>query len=171
MEAHHSFFGNPRTWVAIAFVIFFVLFGKKLWAALASMLDKHAATIRADLEEAARLRKEGEALLADAKTRREAAITEAKAMIEAAHVEARRVAETAAAEAEAAGKRREKMAMDRIAAAEKAAVTEVRQAAAEIAARASEQVIATTLSPEADASLIDHAIAGLPAALARARAA
>ncbi len=119
MEAHHSFFANPRSWVAIAFVIFFVLFGRKLWAALAAVLDKHAATIRADLDEAARLRKEGETLLADAKTRREAAIIEAKALLESAHAEARRVAEQAGIEAEAAGHRREKMALDRIAAAEK----------------------------------------------------
>ena len=34
-----SLFEDPRTWVAIAFVIFFVLFGRKLWAALTKMLD------------------------------------------------------------------------------------------------------------------------------------
>lgn len=171
MHEHQGFFANPRSWVAIAFVIFFVLFGKKLWTTLAAMLDKHAATIRADLDEAARLRKEGETLLADATARRQAAIADAKALIESAHAEARRVAEQAGIDAEAAGKRREKMAMERIAAAEKAAVTEVRLAAADIAARAAEQVIAATLSAEADSPLIDHGIAGLPAALGRARAA
>ena len=62
------------------------------------------------------------------------------------------------------------MALDRIAAAEKAAVTEVRVAAATIAVRAAEQVIRQTLSPEADAAIIDHSVAGLPAALTRARA-
>jgi F-type H+-transporting ATPase subunit b len=57
------------------------------------------------------------------------------------------------------------MAHDRIAAAEKAAVTEVRLAAAEVAGVASEQIIRTTLTgTEADA-LVDHAIAQLPAAL------
>ncbi len=171
MEPHHSFFANPRSWVAIAFVIFLVLFGKKLWTALAAMLDKHAATIRADLDEAQRLRKEGEAMLADAKTRREAAIAEAKTLIESAHAEAQRVAAQAGIDAEAASRRHEKTALERIAAAEKAAVTEVRLAAADIAARAAEQVIAATLTAEADAPLVDRAIAGLPAALTRARAA
>ncbi len=76
-------------------------------------------------------------------------------------------AEQARIDAEAAGQRREKMAMERIAAAEKAAVTDVRLAAADIAARAAQEVIATTLSAEADAAIIDRAIAGLPAALAR----
>ena len=52
-----------------------------------------------------------------------------------------RVAREAAAEAEAATQRRERMAMDRIAAAEKAAVDEVRSLAAEIATAAAEQVI------------------------------
>ncbi len=62
----HEFFAEPRSWVAIAFVIFFVLFGAKLWAALAAMLDKHASGIRAELDEASRLRTEAERMLTDA---------------------------------------------------------------------------------------------------------
>ncbi len=163
----HAFFAEPRSWVAVAFVIFFVLFGSKLWAALAGMLDKHATSIRAELDEASRLRTEAEKMLADAQTRREQALTEARALIQSAHAEAARVAEQARIDAEAAGTRREKMAMERIGAAEKAAITDVRLAAADIAARAAQEVIAATLSAEGDAAIIDRAIAGLPAALAR----
>ncbi len=163
----HAFFAEPRSWVAIAFVIFFAVFGSKLWRALTAMLDKHAASIRSELEEASHLRKEAERMLADAQTRREAALTEAKALIQSAHAEAARVADQARVDAEAAGKRREQMAMDRIAAAEKAAVTDVRVAAADIAARAAQDVIAATLSAEADGAIIDRAIASLPAALVR----
>jgi F-type H+-transporting ATPase subunit b len=163
----HEFFAEPRSWVAIAFVIFFVLFGKKIWGALTAILDKHADAVRAELDEASRLRKEAEAMLAEASTRREAALVDARAMIAAAHAEAARVAEQAKLDAEASGKRREQMAMDRIAAAEKAAVTEVQLAAADIATRAAQEVIAATLSAAADAPIIDRAIAGLPAALTR----
>ena len=163
----HGFFHEPRSWVAIAFVIFFVIFGNRLWKALAGLLDKHSETIRFELDEATRLRSEAEKMLSDATARREAALTEARAMIDAAHAEAGRVAEQARADAEASGRRREQMAMDRIAAAEKAAVTEVRLAAADIAARAAQEVIAATLSAEADATIIDRAIASLPAALVR----
>ena len=171
MEHHESFFGDPRSWVAIAFVIFFVLFGRKIWAALAAMLDKHTASIRAELDEAARLRSEAQTMLTDARIQREAALRDAKSLLEAAQAEAVRVGEQAHADAEASNRRREKMAIDRIAAAEKAAVTDVRLAAADLAARAAEQVIAATLSAAGDAPLVDHAIAGLPAALGRARAA
>ena len=62
----HEFFAEPRSWVAVAFVIFFAIFGGKIWKALAAMLDKHTATIRADLEEASRLRVDAEKMLADA---------------------------------------------------------------------------------------------------------
>ena len=163
----HEFFAEPRSWVAVAFVLFFVIFGSKIWKALAAMLDKHGAAIRAELEEASRLRKDAERMLADANTKRETALAEARALIQSAHSEAARVAEQARSDAETAGRRREQMAMDRIAAAEKAAVTDVRIAAADIAARAAQQVIATTLSAEADAAIIDRAIAGLPSALVR----
>ncbi len=48
----HGFFGEPKNWVFIAFVLFFVLFGRKLWSALAGMLDDRASKVRAELEEA-----------------------------------------------------------------------------------------------------------------------
>ncbi len=144
-----EFFAEGRNWVSIAIVLFFVLFGRKLWAALAGMLDGHAEEVRVALAEAQRLRREAESMLADATQRREAA----------------RVAAEAAAEAARAAARRERLATDRIAAAEKAAIAEVRLAAAEIAAVASEQVIRTTLSGAESDALVDRAIAQLPAAL------
>lgn len=166
-----GFFGEPRNWVLIAFILFFLLFGKKLWGALAGMLDDRAAKVRAELEEAARLRQEAEAMLRDAEKRREETLREAQALIAGAKTEAERVAAAAAADAEASAKRREQMAMDRIAAAEKAAVDEVRTTAAEVATVAARQVIAEGLSADADAHLIDHAITQLPSALANRRAA
>jgi F-type H+-transporting ATPase subunit b len=166
-----SFITEPRTWVALAFIIFFVLFGRRLWSAVAGMLDDRAARVRTELEEAARLRREAEAMLRDAEQRRAQALAEAKGLIEGAQAEAARVSAAAMAEAEASAKRREQMAIDRIAAAEKAAVDEVRLTAAEVATVAARQVIAEGLSMDADARLIDHAITQLPSALAQRRVA
>jgi F-type H+-transporting ATPase subunit b len=166
-----GFFAEPRNWVVIAFVIFFVLFGGKLWSALTALLDNRTAAVKAELEEAARLRREAEAMLREAEASRSQALTEAKAMIEGAKAEAGRVAAAATAEAEASARRREQMALDRIAAAEKAAVDEVRLAAAEVATIAARQVIADGLTADADAVLIDQAISQLPAALGSRRAA
>jgi F-type H+-transporting ATPase subunit b len=161
-----GFFAEPRNWVVISFFIFFILFGRKLWSVLAGMLDDRAAKIRAELEEASRLRREAEAMLREAEATRAQALNEAKAMIEGAKAEAGRVAAAATAEAQAAAQRRERMALDRIAAAEKAAVDEVRLTAAEVATQAARQVISEGLSSDADAVLIDQAISQLPTALA-----
>jgi F-type H+-transporting ATPase subunit b len=166
-----SFFADPRNWVLIAFFLFFIIFGRKLWSALAQMLDDRAAKVRAELEEAARLRREAEAMLRDAETRRAEALREAQALIDGAKTEAGRVAAAAGAEAEASARRREQMAMDRIAAAEKTAVDEVRLTAVEVATMAARQVIAEGLGADADSRLIDHAITQLPSALAGRRVA
>jgi F-type H+-transporting ATPase subunit b len=171
MHHEESFFQDPRNWVLVAFILFFVLFGRKLWAALATMLDDRAATVKAELEEAARLRREAETMLREAEAARTQALADAKALIEGAKAEAQRVSAAAAAEAEGAARRRKQMAEDRIAAAEKAAIDEVRYTAAEVATVAARQVLAEGLTAQADAHLIDNAIMQLPAALASRRAA
>ena len=168
---HESLFADPRTWVGIAFIIFFVIFGSRIWVALTGLLDKRGEAIRSELDSAARLRREAEAMLQDAKVQRETALREAEAMLARAHEEAARVAVTARADAATSATRRERLAMERIGAAEKAAVTDVRLAAADVAARAAEQVIANGFGADADAALIDHAIQGLPTALSGRRAA
>jgi F-type H+-transporting ATPase subunit b len=160
-----SFWTDSKTWVAIAFFLFFILFGKRLWKALADLLDSRAEQIRREMNEAARLRQEAEQMLQEATRSREQALAEAKAMIDGAKAEAERLATGLAEEAQATARRREQMALDRIGAAEKAAVDEVRVTAAEVATAAARDVIAEGLPPEADARLIDHSIERLPAAL------
>ncbi len=171
MHEHESFFADPKNWVAIAFFIFFILFGKKLWTALSGMLDARGEKVKAELEEASRLRSEAEAMLRAAEKSRDEALAEAKALITGAQAEATRLAAATAAEAEASAKRREKMALDRIAAAEKAAVDEVKMAAVDVATAAARAVIAEGLTPDAGVALIDQAITQLPSALAARRAA
>ena len=84
MHHEESFFGDPRNWVVLAFILFFVLFGRKLWGALAGLLDARATTVKAELDEASRLRQEAETMLQDAEKQRAAALTDAKSLIERA---------------------------------------------------------------------------------------
>ncbi len=169
---HHdaSLWADPRFWVGIAFFLFFAIFGRKMVGLLLATLDKRSLSIKRELDEAGRLRQEAEAMLADANARRQAALQEAQLMLDSARSEAQRMGEAARAEAASSAARRERMALDRIDAAEKAAVSDVRHAAAELAGRAAERMLAD-FSAEADAALIDRAIQGLPAALASRRAA
>jgi len=153
---------DPEFWVLVSFVIFFVAFGSRLWRVVAGLLDGRADAIRAELAEATRLREEAEAMLADAQRARTEAMAEAGEVLARSQAEAARLTQAAMAEAEAAGKRRERLALDRIAAAEKAAITDVRHIAADIATQAAEMVIAKDAQSDA---LVDRAIADLPRAL------
>jgi F-type H+-transporting ATPase subunit b len=153
---------DPEFWVLVSFVIFFVLFGSRLWRVVAGLLDGRADAIRAELAEATRLREEAEAMLADAQRARTEAMAEAGEVLARSQAEAVRLTQAAMAEAEAAGKRRERLALERIAAAEKAAITDVRHIAADIATQAAEQVISRDTQSDA---LVDRAIADLPRAL------
>ena len=156
---------EPEFWVFVSFVIFFVLFGRRLWASVIGMLDSRATSIRAELAEAQRLRAEAEAMLTQAQQARTEALAEAEQVLARSRIEAAQVAQAAAADAEASGKRRERVALDRIGAAEKAAVTEVRQAAADVATNAARQVIAQGLGHDTETAILDQAIADLPRAL------
>ena len=172
MEGHHeTFFTNPRTYVGLAFLIFFLIFGAKIVSSVLGILDKRSQAIRNELDEASRLRAEAERMLQEAQANREQSQKDADALMAQAREEAGRVAESARTDAANAAKRRERLAMERIAAAEKAAVAEVRIAAAETAARAASRVIAKNFGAEADGKLINDAIQGLPSALAKRRAA
>ena len=54
---------SQTAWVLIAFILFFVLVGKKLWSALTTNLDQRKKIIENELNEAKKLREEAQAEL------------------------------------------------------------------------------------------------------------
>jgi len=164
-ELHHepSALGlTAPAWVALAMlVVIAIMLFAKVPTLIGRMLDGKIATIRQQLDEAAALRAEAEALLAEAKQRNAASAGDAAAIV--AHAEQEAAALLAKAEADAAElvARRGQMAEDKIAAAERSALAEVRARAADAATRAAAAIIADTHGAGADKPLVDKAIAGL----------
>jgi F-type H+-transporting ATPase subunit b len=153
---------NATAWVALAMLfVIAILIWKKVPAAIGSSLDKKIAAIRAQLDEASRLRAEAEALKAEYEARAKAAAGDAEAMLAHARDEAEAIVTQAKADASALIERRGKMAEDKIAAAERAAVAEVRAKAANAAAAAAAKLIAERHDAGADKALVDRTIAGL----------
>ena len=95
------------------------------------------------------------------KPRRKSAEADAAAMREHAHEEARQIVAKAEADAADLMTRRAKMAEDKIAAAERSAIAEVRAKAASAAAAAAADLIAQKHDAGADKAIVDRTIAGL----------
>lgn len=121
-----QFLEDPRTWVALAFVLFIAAFAKKIGGAVAKGLDARAERIRSELQEASRLRREAETLLAEYRQKQAAYVKEAETMLADAHRDAQALRLQAEKELQAALDARTKQAMDRIAQEEANAVNEIR---------------------------------------------
>src|SRR6266550_1850659 len=92
---------EPETWVAIAFVILMVLFAYLgIHRTLLQALDKRAERIKAELDDARRLKDEAAKLLGEYKTKRASAEREAEEIIANAKGEAERIAVEAKAKME-----------------------------------------------------------------------
>ncbi|MCW2245393.1 F-type H+-transporting ATPase subunit b [Azospirillum fermentarium] len=153
---------KPEFWVALAFVIFAVLVWKKAKAAIVGALDARAEKIRAELDEAQRLREDAQAALAAYQRRQRDALKEAEAIIAHAREEAARIRAQAAADLESSLKRRETQAVDRIAQAEAAAVNEVRHLTVDLAIQAGRKLLSEGITAKQGDALIDQSIAELP---------
>jgi F-type H+-transporting ATPase subunit b len=150
---------NPHTWVYLAFFIFVVLAGPKIWKALAQMLDRRSLSIKSDLDEAQKLKDEAQALLAEYQRKQRDAMREAEEIIANARGLAQRQIKDAGKKLEENLARREKASLEKIAQAEAAALAEVRREAVDVATAAAAQVIRSQIDGVKGGALIDQAIA------------
>ncbi len=153
---------TPTQWVALSMIAILALFiWKKVPAAVGRALDKKIDGIRSQLAEAESLRKDAEALRSEYEVKARAAEGEAKAMIERANAEAKQIVAKARTDAKALVERRSRMAEDKIAAEERAAIADIRATTAKAAAAAAARLVAEKHDAKSDKALVDRAIAGL----------
>ncbi len=139
-------FAEPEFWVAVAFVILmgvFVYFG--VHRTVLTALDHRSDRIRAELDDARRLKDEAAKLLAEYKARHATAEREAEDIIASAKAEAERIASEATAKMEDFVARRTKSAESKIALAEAQALADVRAAAANAAVTAASTILSQTV--------------------------
>lgn len=153
---------NATAWVSLAMLVFLgILVWKKVPAVIGAALDKKISAIRTQLDEASTLRKEAEALKAEYEAKIARVAKEADAMRIAAEEEAAELISAAKVEAEALIIRRQKMAEDKIGAAERGAIADVRARAAAAATAAATALLRETHDSKADKGLVDDVISKL----------
>ena len=134
---------------------------KKVPAMIAGSLDKQISGIKAQLDQATALRAEAEAIKAEYEAKAKQAAQDAIDMKAAAVEEAKLIVSQAKVAATDLIGRRAKAAEDKIAAAERTAIADVRAKAAAVSAAAAAQLIATHHDANADAALVDASISSL----------
>jgi len=159
-------FTEPETWVAIAFVVLMGLFAYLgVHRTVLKALDNRAERIKAELDEARRLKDEAAKLLAEYKSKRSSAEREAQDIVSAAKADAERIATEAKAKMEDFVARRTKTAENKIALAEAQAVADVRAAAANAAVAAASTILSQSVKGNVADDLLAKGIAEVRAKL------
>ena len=154
-------FSDPTFWTAVAFVIIVLAIGRQAFRAVTSGLDKRADEIRRQLDEAETLRVEAQKMLADYKRKQRDAEKEAEELLTHARAESERMREKAQQDLEADLKRREQVAIDKIAQAEANALKDVQVQAIELAVAATARLLSENLDKKTSDDLVQSAIQDL----------
>ena len=153
---------TPEFWVAIGFIVLVVMIAKPAARAIISALDARADRIRTGLDDAAKLREEAQHLLAEYQRKQRDAAKEIDDLLASARAEAERASKNAAVALDGVIKRREQLAIDKIAQAEADALQAVRNVAVDVAIAATRKLLADKMDATASARLIDRTISELP---------
>jgi F-type H+-transporting ATPase subunit b len=149
-------FSEPEFWVAVAFVILMAGFAYLgVHRTVLKALDHRSERIKAELDDARRLKDDAAKLLAEYKARHASAEREAQDIIASAKAEAERIASEAKTKMEDFVARRTRTAESKIALAEAQALADVRAAAANAAVAAA----STVLSQSVKGSVADDLLA------------
>ncbi len=158
----HALGMDATMWVALAMLVVIGLaVWKKVPAMVGAALDKQIGAIKDQLDAATNLRKEAEALKAEYESMAKSAALDAVEMKAAAEAEAKDIIAKAKVDATALIARRTVMAEQKIAAAELAAIADVRAAAASVATTAATHLIRDRHDAKVDKAIVDQTIAAL----------
>jgi F-type H+-transporting ATPase subunit b len=150
---------DAELWVAVAFVLLLGVFGYfGIHRTILQALDNRSKRIRAELDDAKRLKDEALSLVAEYRKRRESAVREAEEIVSNAKAEAERIAAEAKTKMEDFITRRTKMAETKIAMAEAQAMADVRAAAADAAVTAAATILSDTVKGQAADTLLTQGI-------------
>jgi len=157
---------TPELWVLVSFVLFLALLVYyKIPNRLVKALDDRADRIRADLDEARRLREEAQQILADYQRKQREAEKEVEDIIAMARREAQFYADESSKALNESLQRRMKLAEEKIARAEEQAVLEIRSKSVDAAIAAAGTLIARELKGKSAESLVEKSIRDVSAKL------
>jgi F-type H+-transporting ATPase subunit b len=150
--------GDASIWVLISFIVFCAMAWKLGKDKITSALDNKIDTIRKEIETAESLRVEAQELLAQYQRKQRDAAKEAEQIIENAKMHAKEIKKKAKEELKETMERREQQLSARIERMEQSAIQEIRSHAADLAVKATKEIISERLDKNTSKELVDQSI-------------
>tara|TARA_B100000287_G_scaffold43828_1_gene39430 strand:+ start:396 stop:875 length:480 start_codon:yes stop_codon:yes gene_type:complete len=132
---------SQSTWVAIAFVTFFILVGKKGFSVLINILDKRKELVENEIEEAKKLKEQAQDELNASLKKQKVIINEIEDILAEAKEAARKIKIDAEIKAAEIVKRKEEQAKQKINASETEIINQIKEIASKVVILSSEEYI------------------------------
>ena len=156
---------SQTAWVLIAFILFFILVGKKLWTALTYNLDQRKKMIENELNEAKKLREEAQSELNASLKKQKEINKQVLDIINDAKSTAKQIETDAIEKSNTIIKRKEQQAKQKINNAQIDAINNIKNISAELSIKAAKIYIQNELDNKSQKSLYSNSKEELKAKL------
>ena len=144
---------SQTAWVLIAFILFFVLVGKKLWSALTTNLDQRKKMIEDELNEAKKLREEAQIELNASLKKQKEINKQVLDIINEAKSTAKQIESDALKKSDIIIKRKEEQAKQKINNAQIEAINNIKNISAELSVKSAKVYIQNELDSKIQKNL------------------
>ena len=144
---------SQTAWVLIAFILFFILVGKKLWSTLTNSLDERKKMIESELNEAKKLREEAQAELNASLKKQKEINKQVLDIINDAKSTAKQIEADALKKSEIIIKRKEEQAKQKINNAQIEAINNIKNISAELSVKSAKVYIQNELDSKIQKAL------------------
>jgi len=158
-------FNDPQLWVAVSFLLFFIIFGSVIWKKFSNFLDNKIKDINEEILTASNLHQEAKSLLAEEKKKLQGIDNEINIIMEEGKLKAQNLYNESKEKINKEIMKLEKSAKDKIKYLEKEAVIEIQNKISEHSIKLTEKFLEETLSKEDHAEMINNSIKELEKSL------
>ena len=149
---------DPQIWVAVSFLLFFIIFGSFIWKKMSYFLDNKISDISEEIIMASNLHQEAKNLLSDEKKKLQGLDNEINLIIEEGKLKAQSLYNESKEEINNEINKLEKSAKEKIKYLEKEAVIEIQNKISIHSIKLTEKFLEETLSKEDHSEIISNSI-------------
>ena len=157
---------DPQIWVAVSFLLFFIIFGSFIWKKFSNFLDNKIKDINEEILIASNLHQEAKNLLSEEKKRLQGLDSEINIIIEEGKLKAQNLYNESKEKINKEIMKLEKSAKEKIKYLENEAVTEIQNKISKHSIKLTEKFLEETLSKEDHSEMISSSINELEKTLA-----